>query len=174
MRQNLIFSLFLSLLLLGGQASAEIADDEWNDTFKFQMKMAEYGSAKAQFSLAEMYEEGRGTPKNYAKAIKWYNKAQKNGHKHAASRIIRLRAKMGGTKLNKKSVTKKPRLKVKEAVVSKKTKTRKTEPGKTEPRKIAPQQSKPVVKANKKPAGLSDNIKRKKKTHLDNFEDAFE
>jgi len=77
MRRTITFSLFLSLLLLGGQASAEVEDDEWNDTFRFQMKMAEYGSAKAQFSLAEMYEEGRGTPKNYTKAIEWYNKAKK-------------------------------------------------------------------------------------------------
>jgi len=71
---------------------------------------------------------------------------------------------MGIFKPNKKFVTRKPSLKVKEPVISKKT----------TPRKMAPQQNKLTVKANKKPASPSGNIKRKKNTHIDNYEDAFE
>ena len=41
---------------------------------------AEQGFAKAQNSLGIMYEFGKGAPKNYKTAVKWYKLAAKQGH----------------------------------------------------------------------------------------------
>lgn len=40
---------------------------------------AEKGNAYVQFSLGEMYSEGRGVPKDYAEAVKWFRKAADQG-----------------------------------------------------------------------------------------------
>jgi len=41
--------------------------------------LAEQGDPKAQFNLGLMYQEGQGTPRNYAQAAKWYRKAAHQG-----------------------------------------------------------------------------------------------
>lgn len=40
---------------------------------------AERGDVKAQEKLASMYYHGRGTPKDYGKAVRWYRKAARQG-----------------------------------------------------------------------------------------------
>ena len=58
----------MAALQLGGQA-----DNKKNYT------AAEKGNAEAQYWLAILYEHGRGTKQNYAKARQWYEKAAKQG-----------------------------------------------------------------------------------------------
>ena len=36
---------------------------------------AEQGNPYAQYSIAHMFEEGKGVPQNYKQAAKWYTKA---------------------------------------------------------------------------------------------------
>jgi len=44
---------------------------------------AEKGDAVAQFILGYMYDEGKGVPKDYDEAVKWYSRAAKQGNKEA-------------------------------------------------------------------------------------------
>lgn len=48
--------------------------------FEFQSKLANKGSAKAQYFLAQMYEEGRGTVADAELAKHWYEQAKQNGY----------------------------------------------------------------------------------------------
>ncbi len=59
-----------------------VAADFDKPVFEFQTKLANQGNAKAQFFLAKMYEEGRGTRVNAALAQHWYEQAKLNGYRH--------------------------------------------------------------------------------------------
>ena len=41
--------------------------------------LAEQGNAEAQFNLGQLYEHGRGVPKDYAEALRWYRLAAEQG-----------------------------------------------------------------------------------------------
>ena len=71
--------LLLSLTVISNEA---VAADYDKPVFAFQSKMANKGSAKAQYYLAKMYEEGRGTETNPELAKYWYEKAKQNGYQH--------------------------------------------------------------------------------------------
>jgi TPR repeat protein len=45
--------------------------------------LAEQGSVYAQSNLGYMYDTGRGTPQDYAEALKWYRLAAKQGYADA-------------------------------------------------------------------------------------------
>jgi len=77
----------IALSTLCQLATAEAVDESWRQVFEFQSKMAAQGNNKAQFTLGEMYQNGRGVTKDYDIAIEWYNKAKSNGHDGAAERI---------------------------------------------------------------------------------------
>ena len=57
-----------------------VAVDFDKPVFEFQSKLAQNGSAKAQYYLAQMYEEGRGTEANADLANHWYEQAKLNGY----------------------------------------------------------------------------------------------
>ena len=59
------------------QASKEVR------RFKATKIKAEEGDEEAQNNLALMYHSGKGVPKNYKKAAKWFRKAAKQGHEMA-------------------------------------------------------------------------------------------
>ena len=42
-------------------------------------RLAEQGDLQAQVKLARMYEEGRGVPKDFDEALKWYKEAAEHG-----------------------------------------------------------------------------------------------
>ena len=46
-------------------------------------RAANKGDARAMHNLATMYREGRGVPRDDAKAIEWYRKAAANGSAEA-------------------------------------------------------------------------------------------
>lgn len=69
-------------LSLGGAGGASAADLD-KPVFDYQAKMAKMGNAQAQYYLAQMYEEGRGTKADQEKARHWYDLARKNGYDHS-------------------------------------------------------------------------------------------
>jgi TPR repeat protein len=56
---------------------------DYNEAYKWHLKVAEKGDADAQFILAQMYETGRGVPKDDIEAYKWFFLSAKNGSKEA-------------------------------------------------------------------------------------------
>lgn len=79
--------MLIALAVLSQLVHAEVVDDSWRQVYDFQSKMAAQGNNKAQFTLGEMYENGRGVAQDYDTALEWYNKAQENGHTGAAAQI---------------------------------------------------------------------------------------
>jgi len=51
--------------------------------FNTQQRLAAAGEAKAMYALAEAYDKGRGTPRNYPEAVRWYRKAADAGETRA-------------------------------------------------------------------------------------------
>jgi len=61
-----------------------LSENERNDELIRIKSLAEQGDANAQNELGIMYEKGRGVPKNYTEAWKWYSLAIKQQHASAA------------------------------------------------------------------------------------------
>jgi uncharacterized protein len=78
----------LLTVLFFGIASLAMADD-WvlTDRFKSQLKVAQSGDALAMYEIGRMYERGRGTDQNVAKAVEWYKKASEKGQHEAKARL---------------------------------------------------------------------------------------
>ncbi len=91
MLRIIIFSALITFVSFGQRAHADAGDESWHQVFEFQTRMAAQGSSNAQFTLGEMYENGRGVEKNYDTAIEWYTKAKLSGHENAAERIAMIR-----------------------------------------------------------------------------------
>ena len=71
--------LLASCLFTITPATAADADFD-KPVFEFQSKMANKGNATAQYFLAQMYEQGRGTEANAELARHWYEQAKRNGY----------------------------------------------------------------------------------------------
>ncbi len=56
---------------------------DYKTAFNEWKPLAEQGDASAQFSLANMYHNGRGTLKDGKEEVKWYRKAANQGHAKA-------------------------------------------------------------------------------------------
>ena len=50
-------------------------------------KSAEQGNADAQFCLGGMYDDGRGVPQDYGKAVEWYTKSAGQGYARAQNNL---------------------------------------------------------------------------------------
>lgn len=74
-----ILCLLAALPLAVMTAEAAAADFD-KPVFEFQSKLANKGNAKAQYFLAQMYEEGRGTAADAEMAKHWYEQAKLNGY----------------------------------------------------------------------------------------------
>lgn len=53
------------------------------DNLSHWQRLAEKGSANAQFNLGAMYDNGDGVPEDDAEAAKWYHQAADQGHLNA-------------------------------------------------------------------------------------------
>lgn len=74
--------LFVVLLLVASlQAQSE------GDQIKVMRSEAEQGDAIAQFGLGMLYEIGRGVPKDFVEAVKWYRKSAVQGYANAQSNL---------------------------------------------------------------------------------------
>ncbi len=62
-------------------------DYVWQERFKSVMSKAESGVAKAQYSIGEMFEKGRGTQKNIKQAFGWYAKAADQRYTRAQFKV---------------------------------------------------------------------------------------
>ena len=82
-----------TMLFLGTSAGVQAADDWAPNVFTFQLAMAERGHVEAQYLLAGMYEDGHGTDRDMALAMKWYQKAAESGHGEAQQRLQELNGK---------------------------------------------------------------------------------
>lgn len=63
------------------------SDYIWQDRFKKAMRKALKGVAKAQYSVGEMLEKGRGTKKDMTAAYNWYQKAAQQRHLKAQYKL---------------------------------------------------------------------------------------
>ena len=70
--------------------------------FDFQQKLANNGNPQAQYKLAGMYENGRGTTKDINLAKQWYQKSAANKYTPAKHRLIYLEIKSTGFKATHK------------------------------------------------------------------------
>lgn len=79
------------MALLGLAGTVARADEDANTKlFEVHSRLAAKGSSEAQFKLGEMWEEGRGTPLDLAKAREWYTLAAQQGHEEAKKRLTTL------------------------------------------------------------------------------------
>ena len=51
---------------------------------------AKLGDMMAQYTLASMYETGRGAPQSNSEACKWYRKSAEQGHMGAKQKLKKL------------------------------------------------------------------------------------
>ena len=68
---------------------------DYKSAFSWLSKSAEKNYSKSQYMLANLYELGKGTKKDYNKAIFWYKKAVDNGNKDAICPLAKLYTKSG-------------------------------------------------------------------------------
>ncbi len=88
-----IISVFVLLKFPTNSYSNEPCFDEsanFMAHFNDCQKKAERGDALAQYNLAVMYDDGRGIPQDFQKAIYWYTKAAKQGDTKAQTSVARI------------------------------------------------------------------------------------
>jgi hypothetical protein len=78
----LVFALSIGLLVEHGSA-AGLDNQLPGAPVEEIRKLADEGSAEAQYKLAKMYEEGLEVPRDAKEAAKWYLKAAENGNPKA-------------------------------------------------------------------------------------------
>lgn len=79
----------IALALWAGSGNA--SDIESASTFNAIARKAETGDMEAQYRLAELYETGRGIPKDFEAAARWYRSAANQGDSNAMHRLGSLR-----------------------------------------------------------------------------------
>jgi len=80
-------------------ASSSVENDYmWQERFKNVLSKAENGIAKAQYSIGEMFEKGRGTQRNIKQAFGWYEKAANQRYTRAQFKVAYLYYKGMGVK----------------------------------------------------------------------------
>ena len=57
------------------------------------MSRAKVGDANAQSNLGIMYQNGKGVPQDYVKAVQWYTRSAEQGNRNAQTGLQRLRNK---------------------------------------------------------------------------------
>jgi len=65
----------------------EGGDYVWEEKFARQLPIAKSGNSKAQYSIGEMYERGKGTDRDSKKAFTWYSRAASQGFTKAIYKV---------------------------------------------------------------------------------------
>ena len=82
-----------------------MGDDAAKKNFEETKELAEKGDAKAQLKLGLMYDIGRGVPKDWREAAKWYLKAAEQGDTKAQKNLgVMYRSGKGVVKDEKEAV----------------------------------------------------------------------
>ena len=71
----------------GGLCVDYIGEQDYTTALPWCRKEAEQGNADAQFTLGEMYSEGKGVKQDYAEAFKWWSKAAEQGNTRAQAQL---------------------------------------------------------------------------------------
>ena len=71
-------------LLIGSLQALECYDEE---LIGLLQELAEQGDREARFALGSCYLEGKGVPRDYAKAMAWYLLAARQGHPTAQNNV---------------------------------------------------------------------------------------
>jgi TPR repeat protein len=81
--------IWIALALMAGAmgTSAQSANSKPSQSIAALKVKAENGDAAAQWSLAFLYEAGRGVPQDYQQAEKWYHKLAEGGNSFAQNHI---------------------------------------------------------------------------------------
>jgi hypothetical protein len=81
----------ITLILFSGLFTQAFGagDYIWEGKFKKALPKAEQGDAKAQYTVGEMYEKGKGAVRDAQKAFEWYSKSAEQGNKKAAYKLGR-------------------------------------------------------------------------------------
>lgn len=87
MKKVLFCLLFVFTASIHASSGGFSEDYVWQDRFKKAMSKAETGVAKAQYSIGEMYEKGRGTEKDINQAFDWYQRASKQNYVKAQYKL---------------------------------------------------------------------------------------
>ena len=75
-----LLSFFLALVILGAGSYAQ-------PDFEEQLQLARQGNAQAQAYIGSLYELGKGVPRDYSEAVKWYRLAADQGYAPAQSSL---------------------------------------------------------------------------------------
>jgi fused signal recognition particle receptor len=82
-------SIFLLCFFMHTSVWAENGNNTiWGSIFKLQHYLAEQGDPEAMVSIGDMYRDGEGVEQDTQKALEWYKRAAKAGHKTAQNRIV--------------------------------------------------------------------------------------
>lgn len=95
-----IITTFFLTLTLPISATANMADWGRVQQFEKKNKLANQGNIQAMYDLGRLYERGRGTNVNLAKASKWYQTAADAGNSSAQARLGILYFEGRGVKQN--------------------------------------------------------------------------
>lgn len=92
MQGKLLIKLLLPLVLWSAwtialAGSAMETDYVWVARFQETMNKAYGGQVEAQYELARMYEQGKGTRRDLGQALNWYRKSAGQGHEKAQARL---------------------------------------------------------------------------------------
>lgn len=60
---------------------------DWDLAVRLLLPLAEKGDAQAQEKIGRLYDRGRGFPRNYVEAERWYRRAAEQGDAPAQSRL---------------------------------------------------------------------------------------
>ncbi|WP_158966456.1 tetratricopeptide repeat protein [Paraglaciecola sp. L3A3] len=72
--------------------------NDYPEALYYYQQAAKLGHAQAQFSLAKMYQDGKGTDQNTSQAAHWYLQAAKQGHAQAQATLGFMYSKGTGIK----------------------------------------------------------------------------
>ena len=69
----------------------EGVDINYTTSFKYYLKLTEYGNERAMFNIGLLYEYGLGVAPDHSKAIEWLKKAQDLGYEPASEKLNELK-----------------------------------------------------------------------------------
>ena len=104
--KNILLTFLLSITIVFS-ASADYRDgDDAYALGNFQeahlewLKVAEQGDARAQYNVAWMYANGKGTSQDFEEAVNWYTKSANQGYVHAQYNLANLYLRGDGVTQN--------------------------------------------------------------------------
>ncbi len=96
MSNKKILLTFLLSITIVFSASADYRDGD----DAYAIGIAEQGDARAQYNVAWMYANGKGTSQDFEESVNWYTKSAKQGYVHAQYNLANLYLRGNGVTKN--------------------------------------------------------------------------